>query len=275
MSLCLIAGQGVLPGQLLRAFEAGGLPVHLAALEGAEAGSVADRPVHRFRLETLGSFLNDLRGRGIDRVCLAGGIRRPRIDPEAVDAATTPLVPRLGQALAAGDDGALRIVLDIFAEAGLAPVAPHEVLPDLLPPAGLLAGEIPDGVPEDAARAATVVAALGVADLGQGCVVASGQVLAVEAAPGTDWMLGTLAAARGSGPLGRSLPEGGLLLKAPKPDQDRRIDLPAIGPDTVSQAAAAGLAGIVIEAGGVMVLDRAELVRLVERHGLFLWVRAP
>jgi len=66
-----------------------------------------------------------------------------------------------------------------------------------------------------------------------------------------------------------------VLVKGPKPGQDRRIDMPAIGPATVRGAAAAGLAGIVIEAGGVMVLDRATVIDLADRLGLFVWVRAP
>jgi DUF1009 family protein len=125
-------------------------------------------------------------------------------------------------------------------------------------------------------------------------------VIAIEAQPGTDWMLASLLSRGGErlptggllddpfgvaadmfgGPAvasrrGRDprLPPGGLLYKAPKPGQDLRADLPAIGPDTVRGAAAAGLEGIVIEAGGVMVLDRAETVRAADAAGLFLWVR--
>ena len=64
-----------------------------------------------------------------------------------------------------------------------------------------------------------------------------------------------------------------MLFKGPKPGQDRRIDLPAIGPATVAGAAAAGLAGIAVEAGGVMILDRAETIAAADAAGLFLWVR--
>ena len=95
---------------------------------------------------------------------------------------------------------------------------------------------------------------MGVADVGQACIVARRQALAIEAMPGTDWMLASLKDTRDG------LPEGGLLFKAPKPGQDRRVDLPAIGPETIRAAAEAGLRGIVIEAGGVMLLDRAEAI---------------
>ncbi len=150
---------------------------------------------------------------------------------------------------------------------------------------------------------------MGAADIGQALVVAQGQVIAVEAQPGTDWMLASLLARGGErlptgglfddpfgvaadvfgGPAvmprrGRdpALPPGGVLYKAPKPGQDLRADLPAIGPETVRGAAAAELEGIVIEAGGVMLLDRAATVAAADREatvaaadaaGLFLWVR--
>ncbi|MYF89777.1 MAG: LpxI family protein, partial [Boseongicola sp. SB0676_bin_33] len=66
---------------------------------------------------------------------------------------------------------------------------------------------------------------------------------------------------------------GGIFAKAPKPGQDRRVDLPTIGPGTATCVADAGLGGIVIEAGGVMVLDREESVQVADDAGIFLWVR--
>jgi DUF1009 family protein len=170
-------------------------------------------------------------------------------------------------------------------------------------------------VAADADRGLAVIAAMGAADVGQACVVRAGQVMAVEAAPGTDWMLASLSpapvAARPGDPLtwaadaagevidtwadwlsgpdaprpaapvppapvppAQAIAAGGVLVKAPKPAQDRRADLPAIGPGTVAGAARAGLAGIVVAAGGVMVLDLPATVAACDRAGLFLWVRA-
>ena len=141
-----------------------------------------------------------------------------------------------------------------------------------MPGAGVLAGEVTDADRRDADRAAAIVAALGAVDVGQGCVVQQGLCLAVEALPGTDAMLAGVAA----------LPAGlrpdpargqGLVYKAPKPGQDRRVDLPALGPQTVARAAAAGLGGIAWEAGGVILIDRAAMVDAAQAAGLFLWAR--
>ena len=264
--LCLIAGQGRLP-EILAAAHPG---THIAAMEGYFPDFLAVRTP--FRIETLGSFLAGLRAEGVTRLCLAGAIRRPAIDPARIDAATAPLVPRLMQALRRGDDGALRVVLEIVEEAGFAVLAPQDLLPELLPPAGALAGPAPSArLQEDARHAREVLRTTGPADIGQGCVVAAGQVLAMEALPGTDWMLASMAAARGQGPLAADLPSGGVFAKAPKPDQDRRVDLPAIGPETVAGAVRAGLDGIVLEAGGVLVLDRDACRAAADAAGLALW----
>ncbi len=261
--LALIAGQGGLPGALVQAPDDAPL---VASLEGFTPDNLT--PDITFRLETLGSLLTELKLRGVDEVCLAGAVRRPSVDMNAVDAATKPLVPVIVKALRDGDDGALRAIIEVFEQAGFAVRAAHEICPGLLPAIGTetVAKPTPDD-DEEIIRAGTVLAALGAADIGQACVVHRGQILAVEAGFGTDWMLDSLAAR----PDGR----GGLLFKAPKPGQDRRADLPVIGPDTVKRAAKAGLDGIVIEAGGVIVLDRAATIAAANDAGLFLWVRQP
>lgn len=262
--LALIAGEGALPG-LIHAHLGGDVVV--CEMKGFASG-LPDPIV--FEVERLGSFLKALKARGVTRVCFAGAVRRPKLDPKRIDARTLPLVPKVMAAIGKGDDAALRAVLAIFEDAGLKIVAAHEILPNLLLAEGCPTRAQPsDRDRKDAARAAEIHAAMGAVDLGQAVAVSHGQALGVETLGGTDWMLATLAANRPPGP------DGGLLFKAPKPGQDRRVDLPAIGPATVRGAAAAGLSGIVIEAGGVMVLDRETVLAEADDAGLFLWSRAP
>ena len=259
--LGLIAGQGKLPGILVSRLKT--VP-HIASLDGFDPeGLVPDR---RFRLETLGTLLLEFQAAGIDEVCFAGAIARPEIDPSAIDAATMPLVPKMATALQMGDDAALRTVLAIFEDAGMTIRAASDLAPDLLPAAGQpTRRSISEAHEADARRAAQIAATLGDLDLGQSCVVRKGQALALEALPGTDFMLETLA--------DTSFGAGGLFYKAKKPAQDARIDLPVIGVDTVAGVARAGLDGMVIQAGGVMVLDFDAVVAAADAAGLFLWVR--
>jgi DUF1009 family protein len=261
--LAVIAGTGLLPKEV-----ADRLPKRplICAMEGSEPDCV-DAEIS-FRLEHLGSFFIRLKSAGVTEVCLAGAVTRPPIDPTAIDAATLPLVPVIQAALGAGDDGALRAVMDLIEQAGFSLRAAHEVAPDLLMSEGIATQVQPGELDKaNALRGAEVVAAMSAADIGQACAIRARQAIAVENIFGTNWMLQSLTA--------RPDGQGGLLFKAPKPGQDRRADLPAIGPQTVELAAAAGLSGIVLEAGGVIVLEQEKVIAACDRLGLYLWLRAP
>ncbi len=267
--LAIIAGAGRLPALLRAALDA---PPLIAAPEGAELTDGVGPPDLTFRVERLMPFLDALHEHGVGRIVFAGAVQRPRLDPAAFDPRTAAMVPRLLAAMQSGDDATLREVIAIFEDEGFAVVGAADVASDLVPDAGVLSARRPDaGDTADAARAAEIVAALGAVDVGQGAVVAQGLCLAVEALPGTDAMLAGLAAL----PPMRPDPAGarGLLYKAAKPGQDRRIDLPALGPHTLRAVAAAGLGGIAFEAGGVMLLDRTEAVRIADELDLLLWAR--
>jgi DUF1009 family protein len=263
----IIAGRGALPAALVAA-----LPERpfVAALEGFLP--VGLTPDVSFRVERLMPFLRMLEDEGVTRVCFAGAVQRPRLDPALFDPDTAQIVPRLLAAMGQGDDATLREVLAIFEESGFTIAGVPEIAPALVPSVGVLAGTLTPRDEKDAERAAAIVSALGRVDVGQGCVVAQGLCLAVEALPGTDAMLAAVAAVpatlRPDPARGR-----GLFYKAPKDTQDRRIDLPTLGPATVAAVAEAGLGGIAWQAGGVICVDLPEMVALAQEKGLFLWAR--
>ncbi|MFD2739368.1 LpxI family protein [Sulfitobacter aestuarii] len=261
MSLALIAGQGDLPAALAAAQA---VPPLVCAYEGAAPEGLV--PDLDFRLETLGSLLVELKARGVREVCLCGAISRPRLDPSRLDAATAPLVPLFQKALAAGDNGALLVIRQIFEEAGFILRGADTLLPDLLSLAGVLSKRQPDDqMRRDAVRGAAVLDGLAALDIGQCCVIGRAQVLGVETMGGTDHLLATLPApARDS---------AAILCKGPKKGQIREIDLPTIGPGTIRAAHRAGLAGIVVAAGDVIILERDRCVALADEYGLVLWSR--
>jgi hypothetical protein len=122
---------------------------------------------------------------------------------------------------------------------------------------------------DEIARGFALLSATSAFDIGQAAVVAGRRVLAVEAAEGTDAMLDRVAAMRASGRI--TVPTGtGVLVKAPKHRQDRRFDLPSIGPGTVTRAATAGLAGIAVVAGATIVAEPQRLAEEADRAGLFV-----
>ncbi|MGL4310735.1 MAG: LpxI family protein [Paracoccaceae bacterium] len=263
----IIAGSGSLPAALVAASVDAPL---VCALDGFDPVGLV--PDHRFRVEGLNLFLDWLQERAVTRLVFAGAITRPRLDPARLDPGMARFLPVLAGALQSGDDAALRAVIGLFEGEGFAVVGADALAPELVPGPGLLAGELGERDRADAGRAAGIVAALGAVDVGQAAVVQQGLCLAVEALPGTDAMLAAVAALpanlRPDPVRGR-----GLLYKAPKPGQDRRIDLPAIGPETLQNVASAGLGGIVWEAGGAILLDRERLCTEAARQGMFLWAR--
>lgn len=271
----LIAGTGALPVLLAQRLEAEGQPFLLAEMEGHPAEARPGWRVERFCVEQLALLFDLLRAADVTRVVFAGAVARPRIDPTRIDPQTAQFLPRLLGAFQQGDDALLRTVIALFEETGFEVVGAEAIAPELVPGEGVLTAAQPcDADRQDAARAAEIVAALGALDVGQGAVVAQGLCLAVETLPGTDAMLQWVADVAGAR---RPDAQGarGVFYKAPKPGQERRVDLPAIGPETIAAAARAGLAGVVIEAGGVMILDRAATLAEADRQGLFLWARSP
>lgn len=250
----ILAGMGALPGLLLKAGPAqvvrfAGMPVTIESTIEA-------------RFEQLGKLFDDLRDAGVSEVCLAGAMTRPPLDPVAFDPFTAARMPVLMQAMGQGDDALLRAIIGVIEEAGFSVVAAHSIRPDLVAPAGVLAGEAIGAT--DAARARAVLDALGPLDVGQGAVAAKGQIIGVETLQGTDAMLDYV---------GQTMPgSGGIFVKRPKPGQDLRVDMPAIGPDTIHNAAAVGLCGIEIAAGAVLLLDRGAILTACAETGMNLWV---
>ena len=263
--LGIIAGGGPFPGRVARAAMAAGRQVFIVALEGfAEPSVVGPYPHATVRMGAAGRILALLREAKCHDVVVVGPVKRPSMLDLRPDAEGVRLLARIGRAAFGGDDGLLAAVLRVLGEEGFRVLGAHEILTEALAPAGLLTPNGPDAAAQaDIARGLAVLKALGAADVGQACVVQQGIVLAVEAIEGTDAMLAR------AGSLARPGP-GGVLVKCAKPGQDRRADLPAIGPDTMRAAAKAGLRGIAFEAGATLLADADATAEAAREAGLFL-----
>lgn len=267
--LGLIAGGGALPRLVAQACEADGRLGCVIALSGfADPADYTD-PLVR----TIGQFghvVEDLRVAGCDAVCFAGIVTRPDFRSFVPDLEGAKLLPKLLAAAVRGDDALLRVVVKAFEARGLKVVGADELSSSLLAPAGMIGGDV-DAAPHqpDISKAMQMAAAIGALDAGQGAVVCDGLVLALEAQEGTDAMLERVAGLpeniRGT----RQTPRG-VLAKRPKPQQERRIDLPVVGVETVERAAAAGLAGIAVEAGAALILGSDAVDAAARRHGIFV-----
>ena len=264
-ALGILAGGGPLPGQVAAAAVAAGRAVFLVGLDGyADAASLSAYPHGLARIGAAGQILAMLRAASVRDLVLVGPVRRPSVFDIRPDAEGVRILARVGRAAFGGDDGLLAAVVRVLAEEGFNVVGAHEILTEALAPRGQLGRHGTDAQAQaDIDRGIIVARALGQVDVGQACVVQMGIVLAVEANEGTDAML------RRAGPLQRPGP-GGVLVKLVKPGQDRRADLPTIGPATVAACAQAGLRGIAFEAGGTMLTDREATIAQADAAGIFL-----
>ena len=268
--LGLIAGGGGLPVEIAEHCGRSGRPLFVIRLKGFANEDLASYAGALVGLGELGKCLRALKRAGCEAVCLAGKVARPDFSTFIPDLRGLAVLPAALAAASKGDDALLRVYVREFEKEGFEIEGPQEVMEDLSLPAGPMGRVTPSEAQEaDARRAIDVAREIGRLDVGQGAVVCGGLVLAVEAQEGTDAMLARVA----------DLPEHlrgrpgaarGVLAKAPKPIQEMRVDLPAIGLATVQGAARAGLAGIAGEAGRLLVLDREATVALADELGVFI-----
>jgi DUF1009 family protein len=269
--LGLIAGGGDLPRAVAESVRAEGRDVFIAAVMGSLTESwVRDFPHEFISIGAPGQAFKSFRREGVTDVLLAGKVDRPDFSSLKVDMKGVLLLPRAIKAARQGDDALLRFVVTMFAEEGFRAVGVGEAAPGLVCAEGNLGGLAPnEDHRADMERAFAIVRALGALDIGQAAAVCEGLPLAVEAAEGTDQMIARIGTLRQAL---RGTPERkrGVLVKALKPTQDAKTDMPVIGVATIERAAAVGLAGIGLQAGGALIMDKAAVAARADALGLFV-----
>jgi DUF1009 family protein len=274
--LAIICGAGTLPFAVADAVMRRGRSVVLFPVRGwVDPQAVARYPHHFIEIGRYGRFHRQATAAGCRDVVMIGTVLRPALRQIRFDWEALRELPSIIRMFRGGDDHLLSILAKLFEQRGFRFVGAHEVAPEILMPHGSIGRREPSPRDRtDIARGVALLSAIGPFDVGQGVVVADNYVLAVEAAEGTDGMLARIAELRSKGRV-RSAVGIGVLVKAPKPAQDRRFDLPAIGPSTVAGAARAGLAGIAVTAGAAVVAEPAEVGAAADRAKIFVTGVAP
>lgn len=270
--ICIIAGGGNLPAAIAEDLDRQGVGVFVLMVEGeTDPQSRLERYDHEcLALEEAPSLVRRLRHHRITHVVMAGEIRRrPRISAMRPGLGLLRHVPALVRALSSGDDGLLRFVVAWLEGSGFRVVGAHQIVPDLVATEGQFGTIQPQKTDWRDIQAARIAAeAIGALDIGQGAVAIGGRAIALEGIEGTDAMLERVRGLRDHGRLAGK--RRGVLVKCSKPGQEARTDLPSIGPRTVEEAHAAGLAGIAVEAGSSLVLNGPEMIHKADALGLFI-----
>jgi UDP-2,3-diacylglucosamine hydrolase len=269
--LAIICGGGSFPGALAEAVaRRGRRPVMFGIKGWADAAVIGRYAHHWISIGQAGRFFRLARAESCSDVLFIGSVLRPPMSQLRLDWQTIRLLPRVARAYRGGDDKLLSGVAAIAESGGLRVVGVKDVAPEIFMPEGTLGRHQPSERDKaDIARALNMIATLGPFDVGQAAVVANNNVLAVEAAEGTDNMLARIAELRRLGRVTAAVGTG-VLVKAPKPGQDRRFDLPSIGPRTIENVARAGLAGLAVTAGSTMIAEADKVTAAADRAGIFL-----
>lgn len=264
--LGIIAGRGELPRTLIHACESSGRPYFVLAVEDAadeETVAATGDNYAWIRLGAIGKAIDILRKQHVEELVMAGYVTKPKISTLRPDLKGTKLLARIGSQMLVGDNELLTTIVQFLEEEGFRVCGAEEVVKDLVAPEGLIGSLMPDKRAQaDIAFGAKIARAIGELDIGQACVVHNQKVLGVEAVEGTDALITRVAHLKED--------RGGVLVKVKKPQQERRVDLPTIGLETVQRAAEAGLAGIAIEAGASLIVNRREVARAADAAGIFV-----
>lgn len=265
--LGIIAGAGDLPRTLVAACKASGRPYFLLAIEEAADGTTAEEAgmEHAWiRIGAVGKAVETLRAHGVEEVVLAGKVLRPKLSSLRPDLKGSKWLARLGSQMIMGDNELLSGVVRLLEEEGFRVVGVDDIVRDLIAPEGLIGSIYPDKRAQaDIEFGVHIARAIGALDIGQAVIVHNQQVLGVEAVEGTDALITRCSVLRPDD-------KGGILIKAKKPQQDRRADLPTIGLSTVERLAEHGFLGVAVEAGSALIMNRRDVARTADQLGVFV-----
>ena len=268
--LGIISGGGVMPCLVAGAAQKAGRDVHILALEGE-----ADQHIEAFshtwiKWGQIGRIFKTLKKTQCKDVVFIGSVSRPDMSTVRFDLGAIAILPFLFSLMVGGDDTILTRIVKFFEKKGYTIRGAHEVAPELLAPDGCLTKKQPSSKDmKDIHTGIEIIKSLGKFDVGQGAVVAKGYALAVEAAEGTDSMLERCKDLRQWGSK-RNKKKIGVFVKCPKPNQEKRIDMPTIGTTTIEKVADAGLAGIAIAANSVLLADKDQLIKTAIERDIFV-----
>jgi DUF1009 family protein len=260
----IIAGSGMMPVEIIRHCNRNNIPIFVVGLESFATEKQLSEAPHTFaKIGEAGKILKAFKENNVQNIVLAGGIKRPSFKELIPDWEGMKIVAKLAMKKMS-DDNLFRAVIYEVENRGFKIVGIEEVVPEMLFQEGIY-GKVKPGKDDmnDIERGWTVAKAIGSVDVGQAVVVQEGLVLAMEAIEGTDQMLARAASLRKEG-------KKPIMVKVLKPGQDMRVDLPAIGLQTIDLFIKHGIGGIAVEAGGILLIEKDAVIKKADENGIFI-----
>lgn len=262
-ALAILAGAGSAPLEVAAFTREAGREVHVVGLSDVASDDIENFSHDWSGIGQVARLLHCLKRTGAEELIIIGSLVRPDIWRVRIDWGFIRHIGLIARIMQGGDDAVLGRVVRFFETHGLRVVGVAEAAPEMLAETGQIAGPPPR--PEIASayeRGRSALIALSAFDIGQACIACDGGVLAFEDGAGTAELIAGFEGRVADGHA------GAVLVKLPKRGQDLRIDLPAIGPDTIAQAHAAGLQAIFVAHGRTVILQRAKLREAANAVGI-------
>jgi DUF1009 family protein len=264
--LGIIAGEGYLPRHVYDACVNRGIDCEVIALEKETSFELfEDVEVKKFKIHKISNILKSMKNDGVTHVTLAGKVKRADLSRLLLDLKGAKLFAKILKS-GLNDNSILVTIVKFIETEGFEIVAPEKIATDIIIGKGLLTkAKLDKNSTDDIKRGIKVLKGIAGFDVGQALVIQNGLVLGVEAAEGTDLLI------KRCGEIRQKDSDGPVLVKICKPDQDKRVDLPCIGPKSIENAHKFGLKGIAIEAGASLILDQKNTVALADKLGVFIY----
>ncbi|MDY8109738.1 UDP-2,3-diacylglucosamine diphosphatase LpxI [Fulvimarina sp. 2208YS6-2-32] len=266
----IVAGGGSLPMIVAKAARERGMdPIFARFSDGITNGSI-EGPSRAFTWGEVGDAIEWLRREKVTKLVMCGTISsRPDFRSVLPSLRTLASLPAMFAITRGGDDSMLRKGSRFLEGKGFELLPVQEIAPRLLAPEGLLTSRAPNDAERAALRKAHRAAVtLGALDAGQAVVASNERIIAMEGIEGTRDMMQRVAELRAVRKIGRA--EKLALVKALKPGQDQRFDLPSIGIMTIEEAVAAGITSIGVSALGSLIIGFEDVLDAANRAGIAL-----
>lgn len=267
----IVAGGGILPHELTAELTKNNTPFFVATIKGETTNQFDPSNSSPFTWGEIGKIIKYFKTNNCKELVLLGHItKRPEFSSIIGDTGTMRLLPKIIAAMTGGDDSLLGKVIKLIEGEGFTVLNIESIAPELFLPQGQFAGpRFPKKLTPERNQALLALRDMAQHDIGQALVIENGRIIAVEGAEGTDAMLERVKHLRASKRIAEK-GKNGFLVKMSKAGQDRRVDLPTIGPNTVLNVASAGLVGIVGEAGAVLLAERDKIEVIANKNKIFL-----
>jgi hypothetical protein len=263
--LGLIAGNGSLPDRIIESCLAKNQPIFVISITDEQPKLINKTLNIKLNIASVGKAIKFLKNNDVKDIIFAGGLSRPKLKELRPDATGIRLLSKITKAKFNGDNQLLSTIVNFFEGEGFNALGADEVLQDLVTPQGILGTVKPSKAQMcDVEMGIKIAQSIGNLDIGQSIIVQDNTVIGVEAIEGTDNLMIRCKNLQFNN-------KGGILVKVKKPNQDRRIDLPTIGINTIITAFDNNLSGIVIESGNSIILDKQTLVETANDNNIFIF----